>query len=82
MKGSEIATVILVATISFFGAFFIVGWLFGESGSKANVPTLQAVNGDLKDLRVVDFNEKTINPTVEIILNQGNGDQDKDKDED
>ena len=67
MKKTDIAMVVLIATISVVGAFFATSALLGEAASETTaVPTIEAVSSEIIEPSEAIFNENAINPAVEV----------------
>ena len=75
MKKAEIATIILVASISMMVTYFIANALIGEdaklSASVKTAERLPANPGDV-ELSKQFFHKKALNPTVEIYVDSDN----------
>jgi len=69
MKKTEIAMIVLIASLSMFATFFIVRTIFGDSIKKEKtVPVVTEVRDVLIPPSKLIFNEKAINPTVEVYI--------------
>lgn len=69
MKQSEIATIVLVASISVISAFFIANAVIGQpEGDNAKVYTTTEITSDivLPDEKI--FNNNAINPTIKVEI--------------
>ncbi|MCA9335019.1 hypothetical protein KC953_02650 [Candidatus Saccharibacteria bacterium] len=69
MKQSEIATIVLVASISVISAFFIANAAIGQpEGDNAKVRTTTEITSDivLPDQKI--FNNNAINPTIKVEI--------------
>ena len=75
MKKSDIAMIILIASICAFIAFIVAGQLpFLKPDSKGvKVPTAEVISAtvDKPDPKV--FNKDAINPTVQTVIGGGSG---------
>lgn len=76
MKKSDIAMIVLIASISMIAAYFTVNSipLFQASSKPKAVSTFEAISPDVKDVDPEVFNANAINPTVEVFIG-GNEDQ-------
>jgi len=70
MKKTDIAMIILIASVSVIVAFFVARSLFGEvyNGS-AKVKTIEKIGSSLLDPSPEIFNENAINPAVQVQIN-------------
>ncbi len=69
MKRTEIAMIILVASICMAITFFIVRSAFGNIVNReASVKTIEPISDGLVQPSKLIFNENAINPTVEIYV--------------
>lgn len=72
MKKSDIAMIILIASISVLVAYFIANAIFGGSAVKAvKVDTMEAISSTLDQPDAAVFNSNAINPTVEVTIGGG-----------
>lgn len=72
MKRSDIAMIILIASVSAVVAYFIAQAIFGnfqEQGVK--VQTVDAINATIEEPDPLIFNSNAINPTVEVQISSG-----------
>ena len=69
MKKSDVAMIILIASISVILSFFIAKSIFGDvySGS-AKVKTIDKIDSSIIEPSKEIFNENAINPTVPINI--------------
>jgi len=74
MKKSDIAMIILIVAVSAAIAYGIVGAIPGLKLSKdpVNVPTIEKYSSEVAEPDAKIFNDKAINPTVDITIGQGN----------
>ncbi|MFZ1301019.1 MAG: hypothetical protein WAQ27_00330 [Candidatus Microsaccharimonas sp.] len=73
MKKTDIAMIILIASVSVLVAFFVTKSLFGDSANQAvNVPTIDQIDPTLSEVDPTIFNENAINPAVEVQITPGN----------
>jgi len=70
VKKSDIAMIILIASISMVAAYFIVKSIpiFQASGQPKEVSTFQEINSDVAEPDKNVFNDQAINPTVEVFI--------------
>lgn len=70
MKKTDLAMIILIASVSMVLAFFIANSLpFLKVSSKgASVKTIEAISTQVNDPDQKIFNSSAINPTVETII--------------
>jgi hypothetical protein len=72
MKRSEIAMIILIASLSMLLTFTLAQSLLGDKiKRKASVEQAQAISEDLTDPAKRVFNKDAINPTVEVCIEGG-----------
>lgn len=70
MKKSDIAMIILIATIGVIGAFFATRAILGEGATEpVTVKTVERISPELEDVNTDIFNADAINPavTIEVI---------------
>ena len=73
MKKTDIAMIILIASVSVLIAFFITRSIFGESTTEAvQVDTIEKIDPTLSEVDADIFNENAINPAVEVQITPGN----------
>lgn len=70
MKKSDIAMIILVASVSVLVSYFIVDSLpmFQDANQPVTVKTTKKITDQVVEPSPEIFNEKAINPTVEVII--------------
>lgn len=70
MKKSDIAMIILIASISMVVAYFVVKSipLFQGTNEPKKVSTFQQISSDVDDPDPDVFNDGAINPTVEVFI--------------
>lgn len=69
MKKSDIAMIILIASISVLVAYFAANALLGGSKSQAvTVKTADPITSNVTQPDPAVFNKQAINPTVEVII--------------
>lgn len=74
MKKSDIAMIILIASISMLVAYFAAKALVGDvQNQSVKVKTTEKISTDVTEPDPKVFNSNAINPTVEVIIgNQNN----------
>lgn len=74
MKKSDIAMIILIVAVSAAIAYAIVGAIPGLklSSDPVKVPTIDKYSEEVAKPDPRIFNDKAINPTVDITIGQGN----------
>lgn len=76
MKKSDIAMIILIASISILVAYFAAKAIIGDVGSQtAKVKTTEEITTDITEPNPTVFNSNAINPTVEVIIGNNNQNQ-------
>ena len=76
MKKSDIAMIILIASVSILIAYFAAKAIIGDVGSQTvKVKTTDKITTKINDPDPTVFNKDAINPTVEVIIgnNQSQG---------
>ena len=70
MKKTEIAMIILIASVSVLVAYFVARGIFGDvySGS-AKVKTIEIIDSTIVAPSPDIFNSKAINPAVQVQIN-------------
>lgn len=71
MKRSDIAALIVVASISMIIAYFVADGFFGTGGlasEKATVKTANKITAEVVQPDSSIFNKDAINPTVEVLI--------------
>lgn len=69
MKKSDIAALILIASISIFAAYFIADAVIGRpSAESVKVKTIEAISDTVEQPDGSVFNKDAINPTIEVII--------------
>lgn len=72
MKKSDIAMIILIASISVLIAYFVAKGIFGGSAVKpVSVDTTTPISSSLTQPDTTVFNSNAINPTVEVTIGNG-----------
>ena len=70
MKKSDIAMIILIASVSVLVSFFVVKSIFGGvyTGT-AKVKTIDSINSAIVEPSTDVFNKSAINPAVQVQIN-------------
>jgi cell division protein FtsB len=69
MKKSDIAMIILIASVSVLIAYFVAKAIIGDVGSQTvKVKTTDKITTDVKEPDTEIFNSNAINPTVDVII--------------
>ena len=69
MKNTDIAAVILIASLSMLAAYFIADTLIGRPDAESvKVRTVDSLSSDVTNPDPTVFNRDAINPTVEVII--------------
>lgn len=72
MKKTDLAMIILIATISVLIAFFVTRSIVGTPSEEVvKVKTLEKINETITPPDTAIFNENAINPAVKIEINDG-----------
>lgn len=73
MKKTDIAMIILIASVSVLIAFFITRSIFGTAAAKpVEVQTIERIDPTLSEVNSSVFNSDAINPAVEVQITPGN----------
>ncbi len=73
MKKTDIAMIILIATVSVLAAFFITKAVLGDQATdEAKVQTIEKIDTAVVEPDPKIFNDQAINPAVEVQITQGN----------
>lgn len=74
MKTSDIAMIILIASLSVMVSFFVVNSLpfFTISEADITVPEIESIEPTIADPDVTVFNGEAINPTVQVLIGGDN----------
>lgn len=73
MKKTDIAMIILIASLSVLIAFFVTKSIFGDSATEeVSVPTIESIKPNLGEVNTQIFNSNAINPAVEVQITPGN----------
>jgi len=74
MKKSDIAMIILIASISVMVSYFVAKALIGDTANQsAVVKTTDEITTDVEKPDTSVFNSKAINPTVQVIIGDQSG---------
>lgn len=69
MKKSDIAMIVLIASVSVLVAYFVAKGIMGDVRNQSvKVKTAEVISSTLKDPDTEVFNKNAINPTVEVII--------------
>lgn len=72
MKKSDIAMIILIASMSVIISYFIANAVIGDVKNEAvKVKTADPITADIQEPDKTIFNSNAINPTVEVIIGGG-----------
>lgn len=72
MKKTDIATIILIASISVLVAYFAAKALIGDvQNESVKVKTTEPITTEVAEPDPTVFNSDAINPTVEVIIGNG-----------
>lgn len=72
MKKSDIAMIILIASISMMVAYFVVGAIPGlkNANEPVKVKTIEKYSADIGEPNPKVFSKDAINPTIEVTIGQ------------
>jgi hypothetical protein len=69
MKKTDIAMIVLIASVSILVAYFVASSVFGGfSGQSAKVKTIQAIDSSIVQPDPSIFNSSAINPSVQVQI--------------
>ncbi|QQG50769.1 MAG: hypothetical protein HZB75_04575 [Candidatus Saccharibacteria bacterium] len=69
MKKSDVAMIILIASMSVLIAYFVAKAVIGDvQNESVKVKTTEAITTDIVQPDTTVFNSNAINPTVEVII--------------
>lgn len=69
MKKSDIAMIILIASISVLVAYFVAKAIIGDTQNQSvKVKTVDSISTDIAQPDTSVFNSNAINPTVQVII--------------
>lgn len=74
MKKTDIAMIILIASLSVMVAYFVADSIpsLKDSRQPVTVKTADPISADISEPDPAVFNKNAINPTVEVIIGAGN----------
>ena len=73
MKKSDIAMIILIASVSMLVAYFVANSVLGDTQNQSvKVKTAEAITTTVDEPDPTVFNPNAINPTVEVIIGGNN----------
>jgi hypothetical protein len=71
MKNTDIAAIILIASISMVGAYFVADAVIGKPSSvSVKVKTFTPISAEVETPDKSIFNKDAINPTVEVVIGE------------
>lgn len=71
MKNTDIAAIILIASLSMLAAYFIADAMIGKPGGQtAKVKTVEKISSDIQEPDTSVFNKDAINPTVPVFIGE------------
>ncbi|HTJ73647.1 MAG TPA: hypothetical protein VL481_03590 [Verrucomicrobiae bacterium] len=74
MKKSDIAMIILIASVSILVAYFVAKALIGDTANQSiTVKTTEQITTDIDKPDSSVFNSNAINPTVQVIIGDQSG---------
>ena len=74
MKKSDIAMIILTASVSILVAYFVAKALIGDTANQSiTVKTTEQITTDIDKPDSSVFNSNAINPTVQVIIGDQSG---------
>lgn len=70
MKKTDIAMIILIASVSVLAAYFVTNALpfFQDTRKSVTVKVADPITPKIEKVDATIFNDKAINPTVEVII--------------
>ena len=70
MKKTDVAMIILIASVSILIAYFVVKSipLFNDAQKPVKVKTAEPITSTIDEVDKTVFNKDAINPTVEVII--------------
>lgn len=69
MKKTDIAMIILIASVSVLVAYFVAKGIFGDNANQSvKVKTIDPISSQLVQPDTTVFNSSAINPTVEVTI--------------
>lgn len=72
MKRAELATIVLIASISVMAAYLVTQSIFvGITNESVQIKTVDRIESEFEQPSKDVFNKDAINPTVEVNINNG-----------
>lgn len=72
MKRTDIAMIILIASVSMLVSYFVAKSVLGDIQSEAvTVKTADPISPEVTEPDTRVFNEDAVNPTVEVFIGEG-----------
>ncbi len=72
MKKTDIAMIVLIASVSILVSFFATRAIFGGAANEnVKVKTIEKINADIVQPDPAIFNKDAINPSVEVQVGSG-----------
>ena len=72
MKKTDIAMIVLIASVSILVSFFATRAIFGGAANESvKVKTIEKINADITQPDPAIFNKDAINPSVEVQVGSG-----------
>ncbi len=69
MKKTDIAMIILIATVGVMVSFFVVRGILGNASSEPQkIQVIDPINADMPEVDERIFNSSAINPSVEVEI--------------
>lgn len=69
MKQSDIASLIIISTITVLVAYFVADYFIGKpAGESVKVRTISEMSAEVTKPDSTIFNKDAINPTVEVVI--------------
>lgn len=73
MKKTDIAMIVLIATVTILAAFFATKAIMGEQATEeVKVQTIDKIDTTIVEPDEKIFNEQAVNPAVEVQITPGN----------
>ncbi len=70
MKKTDIAMIVLIATVCVVAAFFITRGVLGDPGAETvKVKTVEQISSEITEPDPTIFNSDAINPAVQVQIN-------------
>ncbi|MBC7943584.1 hypothetical protein H7X68_03755 [Candidatus Saccharibacteria bacterium] len=70
MKKTDVAMIILIASVSVLVAYFVASGIFGDVAKESvKVQTIDAIDSKIVDPSPTIFNKEAINPAVQVQIN-------------